>query len=161
MHGPAAPASPLTSLGLTGRWTALLAEHGDDVEAARVVRDDRGAVLVRTETDERRADVPRGVVVCTGDWVAIRGDELVAVLDRATAVMRPRSDGSGEQVLAANVDLVGVVHAIDAPLRRRRLERGVVLAWESGATPVVLLTKADVCDDVEAAVAEAQLYAPG
>lgn len=91
----------------------------------------------------------------------VRDDRgAVAVTERASAVVRPRPDGT-PHVLAANVDVVGVVHALDQPLNRRRLERGIVLAWESGATPLVLLAKADLCDDLEARALEAGGGGPG
>ena len=116
---------------------------------------------MRTESSERPVPTPPGFGAVTGDWVAVAGDRLVAILDRATVLVRPRSDGAGEQVLAANIDLVGVVHALDMPLRRRRLERGIVLAYQSGALPVVVLTKADAAADLDASVAEAKASAPG
>jgi ribosome biogenesis GTPase len=79
-----------------------------------------------------------------------------------TAPHRSRGGaGDTSQTLAANVDLVGLVHGLDQPLNRRRLERGLVMAWESGALPVVLLTKADVTTDAVAAVADAVGSAPG
>jgi ribosome biogenesis GTPase len=59
---------------------------------------------------------------------------------------------SSAQVLAANLDLVFVVDALAGPARLRRVERYLAVAWSSGATPVVVLTKADLCDDVAAAV---------
>ena len=65
------------------------------------------------------------------------------------------------QTLAANVDCVLVVHGLDRPVNRRRLERELVLAWDSGARPVVVLTKADLAGDVEAAVRSAEEVALG
>ena len=160
--GPSAPALPsLSDLGFAGRWPALLTSTAPGAEPARVVRDDRGAVLVRTATGERHLAVPAGTSAVTGDWIGVQHGTLMAVLERATAVVRPRAHGTGDQVLAANVDLVGVVHAASVELNRRRLERGLVLAWESGAIPVVILTKADAAVGVEGIVAEAQSYAPG
>jgi len=64
-------------------------------------------------------------------------------------------------VLAANVDLVWVVHGLDLPLNARRLERYLALAWESGAVPEVVLTKADLAEGLERTLAEAQGLAPG
>jgi ribosome biogenesis GTPase / thiamine phosphate phosphatase len=150
----------LIALGFTDRWAALLGDAPPGSVPARVLRDDRGAVVAAGAGWEGRLPLPRDLKPVAGDWVAVRDDAVVAVLERATAVARSRPDGA-PQVLAANVDLVGVVHGLDIPLNRRRLERGVVLAWESGATPIVLLTKADLAAEVDAAVADAERSAPG
>jgi ribosome biogenesis GTPase len=103
-----------------------------------------------------------------GDWVALRprvggGRTLVqAVLPRRTAfVRRAAGEITVQQVLAANVDTVFLVMGLDRDYNPRRIERALVLAWESGANPVVLLNKADLCDDVEARRAETETAAPG
>lgn len=159
--GPSNTVSPsLIALGFTDRWSALFATAPPGSRPARVIRDDRGAVIAAGDGWERRVSLPHDLAAVAGDWIAVSGDRVVDVLERATAIVRPRADGS-PQVLASNVDLVGVVHGLDMPLNRRRLERGLVLAWESGATPVILLTKADVAEGVEAARAEALASGPG
>jgi ribosome biogenesis GTPase len=66
-----------------------------------------------------------------------------------------------EQVVAANVDVVFLTAGLDGDFDARRLERYLTLGWESGASPVVVLTKADLCDDVEAALLEAESVAIG
>jgi ribosome biogenesis GTPase / thiamine phosphate phosphatase len=103
-----------------------------------------------------------------GDWVALRpGDAgrrgvVQAVLPRRTAfVRRAAGDPTVVQVLAANVDTVFLVMGLDGDFNPRRLERALVLAWESGALPVVLLNKADVCDDPDGRRAEIEAVAPG
>ena len=104
----------------------------------------------------RRAELP-----AVGDWVAVRkrsGHDhavIVGVLPRRSAFTR-RSAGNitGEQVVAANVDVVFVVMGLDADYNLRRLERYLLMARESGASPVILLTKPDLCDDVPSRVAE-------
>ena len=65
------------------------------------------------------------------------------------------------QVIAANVDVVFLVTALDGDLNPRRIERYLGLAWESGATPVVVLNKADLCPDIPAAVDRVAAVAPG
>jgi ribosome biogenesis GTPase len=104
-----------------------------------------------------RADLP-GV----GDWVVIRkraeGDRgaIVAVLPRRSRFSRRMAGQvTGEQIVAANVDVVFIVMALDADFSVRRLERYLLMARESGASPVVLLTKPDLADDLAARVAEA------
>jgi ribosome biogenesis GTPase len=103
-----------------------------------------------------------------GDWVALRpgggGHRAVvqAVLPRRTVFLRRAAgDRSVAQVLAANVDTVFLVMGLDGDFNPRRLERALVLAWESGALPVVLLNKADVCDDPDGRRAEIEAVAPG
>ena len=156
---PAIPAA-LTALGYNDRWAALFAQQPPNHGPLRVVRDDRGMVLAAGVDGDARLATPHGLQPVAGDWIAADGERVTAVLERVSAVVRPRSDG-GTQVLAANVDLVGIVHGLDRPLNRRRLERGLVLAWESGAEPVVLLAKADVAADVAEAVRQAQSCALG
>ena len=70
-------------------------------------------------------------------------------------------DSSSSPVVAANVDIVVVANALDHPFSARRLERFLLVAWESGATPLVVLTKADAHPDLAAAVAEAEASALG
>ena len=85
------------------------------------------------------------------------------VLTRRTAVIR-RSPGDRRmpsQVLAANVDVVFVVTSVNAEFNVRRLERYVTVAWESGATPIVLLSKSDLADDLEGFRLQAETTAPG
>jgi ribosome biogenesis GTPase len=103
----------------------------------------------------------RGELPAVGDWVVVRKrpDEdrgaIIAVLPRRSWFSRRMAGQvTDEQVVAANVDVVFIVMALDADFSLRRLERYLLLARESGASPVVVLTKPDVCDDVPARVAE-------
>ncbi|MEV7232070.1 ribosome small subunit-dependent GTPase A [Polymorphospora sp. NPDC051019] len=106
---------------------------------------------------------------CTGDWAALRrpaaterGPALHAVLERRTALVRSSSSRTSQgQVLAANVDTVVVAVSLAAPLKHARTERLLALAWESGAQPVVVLTKADASADPAAARAQVSAVAPG
>ena len=132
----------------------------------RVARVDRNSAVVLTAAGEVPARVPRGILVVTGDHVTLapEGDGWVVaeVTPRRSAITRADPDGArAPQVLAANVDLVFVVCGLDRPLRPGRIERGVVLAWESGAEPVLVLTKADLAGDPAAAAAEAATACPG
>ncbi len=81
--------------------------------------------------------------VVAGDWVGLREDVIASVLARRSALRRPDPRRPGVQVLAANVDLVLLVLAIDRGLNSRLLERFAVMAWDSGAQPFVILAKAD------------------
>jgi ribosome biogenesis GTPase len=100
-----------------------------------------------------------------GDWVALRpreGEEpagVDAVLPRRSAFVRKAAGpGTDEQVVAANVDTLFLVSGLDRDFNPRRIERSLVLAWESGASPVLILNKADA--EHEARLADAQSAAP-
>jgi len=168
----------LTELGYSARWEALFDEHvRRGLQPGRVIRADRGSVLVATERHMVRAkpstrllkmaggplDLP-----ATGDWVALLAPDdldvplVEAVLDRMSAIVRGDPGGTSDvQVLAANVDIVFVVAPIAQPPNLRRIERELSVAWESGARPVVVLTKADLSADVETAHRQVQEVALG
>jgi ribosome biogenesis GTPase len=104
--------------------------------------------------------------VAVGDWVVVDdgGERIEHVLDRTSAFTRRAShegDRAVPDVLAANIDVVFLVHALTAPPNQRRLERELVLAFDSGATPAVVLTKVDVAEDPSAVVDELTAVAPG
>jgi ribosome biogenesis GTPase len=93
---------------------------------------------------------------------AERAATIHAVLPRRTAFVRRAADSvATEQVVAANVDVALLVASMNADLNQRRLERYLATAWQSGAQPVVVLTKADLASDPEAEVAEAESVAFG
>lgn len=137
-----------------------------DLIPARVVRSDRGWVNALGRQGEVRLRFdplhPLSPAPTTGDWVASAGDDLVvAVLPRRTAVVRAGAhDEATPQVLAANVDLVGVCVPLSAPPNPRRIQRYITLGWSSGATPLLVLTKADRARSHDAA-AEVAAMAPG
>ncbi|MFJ1702458.1 ribosome small subunit-dependent GTPase A [Kitasatospora sp. NPDC088346] len=156
---------------------APLAEAG--LTPALIARVDRGrcdVLLADPETGEPRtvradsrpvgsSDPLHGP--CTGDWAAVdlatAGLPTVdALLPRSTAIVRKASGGRSDgQVLAANIDtvLIAVSLALDPDLGR--IERFLALAWESGAEPVVVLTKADLVDDADHIRADVEHIAPG
>ena len=132
------------------------------VASARV---DRGALRVLTEKGEQRALVAPAIAhegdplqaPTVGDWVSLQGGSVVGVLPRRSAIVRASADGADKpQVLAANIDKVFVVCSLEGRFRPRRLERLVVLAWQSGASPVVVLTKADIAPDLAGALEAAE-----
>ena len=97
-----------------------------------------------------------------GDHLALKGGEVHSVLPRTSLLARGTARGTSKgQPLAANVDHVLICLGLSGPLPVRRLERLLTLSWESGATPVVVLTKADLCADLDAAIRDVQPYAPG
>ncbi|MER5513610.1 ribosome small subunit-dependent GTPase A [Streptomyces sp. NPDC002763] len=150
----------LASYGWDEGWTAEFAPHAEQgLLPGRVVRVDRGQCDVITSAGVIRADtefvVPRDPmkIVCTGDWVAVDpdGDDpryVRTLLPRRTAFVRSTSSKRSEgQILAANVDHAIIAVSLAVELDLGRVERFLALAWESGAQPVVVLTKADLVPD--------------
>ena len=84
-----------------------------------------------------------------GDWVAVEGEEPIAVLPRSSLLRRRAADRDTGQVLAANVDIVFLVCGLDRPVKSGRIDRGATLARDAGATPIVVLTKAALAPDAE------------
>ena len=161
----------LTRLGWDDDWATairLIAEPA--IEPGRVSRIDRGAMTILTAAGPLRAASVRGLRAAVGDWVAvIPGPEpqachVIAVLPRRLVFCR-KADGAAasEQVVAANIDAVLVVDAIEGRLSLRHLERYLALAWQSGATPVVVITKSDLASptDVHERVVAVERVAPG
>ena len=152
---------------------SLSAAHGVELTPARVARVDRGALTVLTGSASMRvrpssrlfeldaASEPIGTPA-VGDWVALDGPVAVDVLSRRSTFERSSSDrATVAQVVAANVDTVFVVLPLVGRQRPRLLQRCLAMAWQSGATPVVLLTKSDVATDASERVAAAQVDAVG
>lgn len=137
----------------------------DPATSGRVVRVDRAAVEV--SVDGRTVAVPdagRGLLV--GDWVELEdtaaGAAVVAVRQRTSVLSRASADRtSAEQGLAANVDVVVVVEPVDPTPSLGRIERLLVLAWSSGAAPLVVLGKSDLVPDIAETLATVAAAAPG
>ena len=173
-----APEPSLEAFGYSDRWRALFgAAAGDGHIPGRVVRADRGYAFVATGDGTVRAEASaqmrkaaRGPddFPATGDWVVLDPAPeheipvIEVVLPRASAFMRgDPGKTAAVQVLAANVDTVFIVHPIAEDPNLRRIERELSLAWESGAVPVVVLSKADLSPDPEAARAAVEEIAFG
>ena len=142
----------------------------------RIVVQQRGGYRLITPDGEIDARATGALMKATseagrptaGDWVAIeaRPGETTAlvhhILPRRTAFIRKASGPrGGSQVVAANVDVAFLVASLNADLNLRRLERYLATTYESGAAPVVVLTKADLAHDVDARVAEVAAVAVG
>ena len=141
---------------------------------ARVVAEHRGGYYVRSGLGDRlahtrgrlRDDEILGGMPAVGDWVAVcdaPGERFAieALLPRRTKVSRKTPWLKAEEhILVANVDLVLIVSGLDADFNPRRLERYLVTAWDSGADPVIVLTKLDLLDDSDK-LAEAEGVAVG
>ncbi|MGH6964072.1 MAG: ribosome small subunit-dependent GTPase A [Phenylobacterium sp.] len=141
---------------------------------ARVTVQQRGRFRLITDQGETESrisgrfahEAAEGDYPVTGDWVAVELKADVAViqhvLPRSTVFTRKAAGPSGAvQVVAANVDVALLAASLNADLNLRRLERYLATAYESGAKPVIVLTKADACDDVAALVADVEAIAFG
>ena len=124
--------------------------------AARVVRVDRGHATLRAASGELRVVTNMPIAVGDGSSPTTRAGWQAcssAIAARAPHARRLRSS----PVVAANVDIVVVANALDHAFSPRRLERFLLVAWESGAAPLVVLTKAEPTPTSPRAVAEARL----
>ena len=170
--------SVLRALGYSPRWQGLFEPHAaQGLTPARVIRGDRGSLLIATSDGVVRATPSSRLVrsataamdlPAVGDWVAVRVSEdlesplIEAVLERASAITRGDPGKTSDvQVLAANIDTVLILHPIAEPPNLRRIERELSVAWDSGAIPVVVLTKADLSADPDAARAAVESVALG
>jgi ribosome biogenesis GTPase / thiamine phosphate phosphatase len=167
----------MSSLGWDDAFAASYRRlHRPDHRPARVTRVDRGVCTVVDADGAHRASVGGGLLClaasdpvrlpCAGDWVVLRSwpDErttIEAVLPRRTAIVRAGAGAQATaQVLAANVDTAAVVAAVDPEPDLGRIERLLAIAWESGAQPLVILTKVDLAADPQALADEVSRVAP-
>ncbi|MFF8394117.1 ribosome small subunit-dependent GTPase A [Streptomyces sp. NPDC016172] len=168
--------SALAPYGWDEAWAEAFAPYeAEGLLPGRVVRVDRGQCDVVTADGLLRADTafvtPHDPlrVVCTGDWVAVEpgGNPryVRTYLPRRTAFVRSTSSQRSEgQILAANVDHAVVAVSLAVELDLGRIERFLALSWESGAQPVVVLTKADLVPDavtLSYLVQDVETSAPG
>jgi len=162
----------LDELGWDDGWSSAFEQlQEDNLIAARVAAQHRGAYVVWTADGELRVRAAGRLyyehevgepVPAVGDWVGVRETTITTILPRRGAFIRKRAGlSSDEQVLAANVDTAFLLAGLDDDFSVRRLERYITTAWDSGAQPVVVLTKADLCDDIEDAMLQVESVAIG
>jgi ribosome biogenesis GTPase len=134
------------------------APHG--AVPARVIADYGADYVVHAGLETRRASARR-TDPAVGDWVVVEGGFITQVIERRTVFSR-RAAGAEtmQQVLAANVDAAFVVAAA-TDVNVRRIERYLAIAWQSGAVPVVVITKADVTDAADEMRAELEAASAG
>lgn len=161
-------------------WKEFFAESfptGDGLIPARVVAEHRSNYRVQAALSQRSACIAgklRHRACChadlpaVGDWVAVQspaGDGDVVIHDvlprRSKFSRKVAGERTEEQVVAANVDYVWIVSALDRDFNLRRIERYLTLAWESGAAPVIVLNKADIAADAESSRWDVESISPG
>ena len=150
----------------------------EGLQAMRISRENRGQYIALCERGEITLEISgkyrfesdgKGGFPAVGDWVAVSavpGDDkgvIRAALPRRSAFSRKTAgQTTEEQVVAANVDTVFIVTGLDLNYNLRRIERYLTMAWNSGATPVVLLNKSDLCaEELESRIAEVESVAIG
>jgi len=164
----------LREWGWDEQWAQRAAQLGaDSSKAARVVGQERASWTVRTHSGPETARIPSASChdssPVVGDWVIAEPGpmptdpwSILAVFPRRSWISRGvAGTGKSEQILAANVDKVWVVHGLDLDFNPRRLERYLAVVWDSGASPEIILTKADLADDLEAWESRVEAVAAG
>jgi ribosome biogenesis GTPase len=162
----------MEALGWDDGFAASARALGGSGQFGRVARLDRGwSTVLADASGEATLRVRNiGADIAVGDWVVISadGERVEHVLPRRSAFVRRASfEGARAEAhtLAANIDVAFLLHALTSPPNPRRLERELVLAFDSGAQPAILLTKLDLVDgdelaNVEAAVEEVAVDVP-
>lgn len=173
----------MENYGLSGRFAAL-ADLYPDLKPGRIISQYGGLYKVATEAGELLAEVSgkyRFETTAVTDYPAV-GDFVMLdqtsdldstavihcvlarknLLTRKTGAQRKDTRAASDsQVIAANIDVIFICMSLNNDYNLRRLERYMAIAWESGAQPVVILTKADLCDDIQAKTAEVAATAIG
>lgn len=168
----------LIELGWSSQRAAEFERYNDrGYSPARISRVDRGGADLLNEDGQARATfgacllsdaaIDKTRLPTVGDWAAVRTwpDDrrtIEAVLPRHTSLIRDSANRTSQgQVLAANIDHVLIVEPLDPDPAVRRIERLLVLAWQSGARPIVVLTKPDLVPDPDGMRAEVAATALG
>ena len=169
----------LAALGWDAGWVETFAPFADEgLRPGRVVAVHRETSIVRDGSGDLSAGVSgsfRHTALAhadfptVGDWVALGDDDVItAVLERRSVFKRMAADASrrgarvdDEQIMASNIDLALLVAGLDNDFNLRRIERYLSVAWSSGITPVVVLNKADLADDVDGRLVAVEAIAPG
>ena len=167
----------LEELGWSAFFQSQIETTTEDLMPARVAEEQRGAYLLLTERGILEASVAgrmmheaagREDYPAVGDWVFARplsGEDRAVIhriLERRTKLSRKTAgERTDEQIMAANVDTVFLVAALNSELNVRRIERYLTVIYESGARPVIILNKADLAANPRSLVARVEVIAPG
>ena len=149
----------LTALGWSDEWAALLADSPG--QPARVIRHDTKVLTVQTADQVLRVPMEKASAqAIVGDWISVDEGRLVSIAERSSLLSRPNIRGTGNQALAANIDIVFAVCGMDRPLPPGRVDRLATLAWDAGAAPVLVLSKIDLAEDLAQTRAEMESAHP-
>jgi ribosome biogenesis GTPase len=163
----------LTQLGWNEFFREAFEKLGlEECVPARVIKQSRFEYLLIAEEGQIRAETSGSLkaagLPAVGDWVAVEvnkegiGGTIHEILPRRTVFSRKvAGEVTSEQVVAANVDFIFLVVGLDRDFNLRRIERYLTLIYNSGASPVIILNKADMCEDVESHRENAESVAPG
>lgn len=168
----------LYDLGLSDQYIQETAAYGTDLYLARVSAQHREIYKVITENSEIQAEVSGKLSYAAsaaadypvvGDWVLVdreddkSGSAIIHVILNRKSCFERKAAGTGyeRQVIAANIDTVFICMSLNKDYNLRRVERYLSISWDSGAVPVIVLTKADLCGDTETKLAELQSVAFG
>lgn len=156
-----APDPALVALGWDAGWQGALDAVPGDAEPGRVIRHDGVAVLTTLAGETRHLHLrPAVPPLAVGDWVTADGTTVLDLLPRRTLLERLDPSTGAPTVVAANIDLVLILCGLDRPVRAGRVQRFVAQARDAGATPFLVLTKADLTDDLEGVLADARAIDP-
>ncbi|MGM9551510.1 MAG: ribosome small subunit-dependent GTPase A [Clostridia bacterium] len=167
----------MASFGLLNQYDELMQKYNDNYVIGRILAQEKDMYRLICEKGEQSAKVSgklRYNAKCMSDFPAV-GDFVVSdcnsdegfaiihnVLPRKSVFIRKGAGtGNVEQVVAANIDTVFICMSLNNDFNLRRLERYLSVAWNSGATPVVVLTKADLCSNVEQFIESVRSIAVG
>ncbi len=160
----------ITNLGWDNFFeTALSDQEKNDFVIARVIAEHKNAFTIHDGIAERRAIISGKMyfniqktsdMPVVGDWVLLRVEPnsnaiIERVLPRKTALTRRAPNdrktfgNDGTQIIASNIDIVFIVTSLNQNFNLSRIERALAMVYTSGATPVILLSKADLCDTAE------------
>lgn len=156
----------LIGLGLNDKINKEFLEGYNGGYLGRVIAEFKGVYKVATENDDIFAKVSGKILnsaidkssyPAVGDWVVIdrtkanTGDGIIhGIMNRKSAVSRKVAGNQvDEQIIASNIDTIFICMAVNNDFNLRRLERFISIGWNSGATPVIILTKTDLSDDLD------------
>jgi ribosome biogenesis GTPase / thiamine phosphate phosphatase len=168
----------LEDIGWNSYFNAYCESHqNNNLIPARVTFQGKGMYRLLSESGElwaeiggalRHESIGSGNLPACGDWVLADNplglDRTVIrfLMPRRTLFSRQQAGTTiGRQVIAANIDTVCLVSGLDSDFNPRRIERYLAIAWESGARPIIVLNKADICVEVSIRIAETMSMAPG
>lgn len=152
--------------GWNSHWEKVYSNANHKGSPGRVIKTQDGYCELWTESGIRSALLRCREPVIVGDWITYRepGDGTVVVeniMPRKSTISRQAAGNEREQILVVNVDWVLIISSLDQDVNTARLARYLATVWNCGASPAMVLTKPDLCDDVDGVVSSIEEVAPG